>query len=180
MFTIEQFLDEKDKKIFQKYRGRIPFQVVEFASEIGLEVFEDNLGESISGKIEKKPNGNFVIYVNEKDSPTRQVFTIAHELGHYFRHKSFFETNTILEEPVSSLYNTFQKDRSHYSEEEKTREKEANEFAAELLMPETVVRQKWNELNGSLSRIAKYFNVSEIAMAFRIEKVVKPDWREVA
>ena len=180
MLNIEQFISEPDKIIYEKYKNKIPFQVVEFANEIGLEVFEDKLAENISGKIEKKPDGKFVCYVNEKDSPTRQVFTIAHEIGHYFRHKNFFETNSTLEEPLSSLYNTFQKNRNHYSEEDRLREREANEFAAELLMPEVIVKQKWHELNRSLNRMAKYFNVSEMAMAFRIENVVKPDPREVA
>ena len=138
------------------------------------------MGDAISGKIQKNQGDKFVIYINEKDSSTRQVFTIAHELGHYFRHKNFFQTNTTLEEPSSSLHNTFQKDRKHYTEEERTREKEANEFAAELLMPEEIIRKKWHELNQSLSKMAKYFNVSEMAMAFRIENVVTSDWRDVA
>lgn len=180
MLNMTQFMSESDKVIYEKYKNKIPFQVVEFANEVGLEVFEDKLAENISGKIDKKENGKFACYVNEKNSPTRQVFTIAHELGHYFRHRSFFETNSTLEEPLISMYNTFQKDRNHYSEEEKKRESEANEFAAELLMPEVIVKQKWHELNQSLTRMAKYFNVSEMAMAFRIENVVKPDPREVA
>ena len=180
MLNIAQFLNETDKIIYEKYKNKIPFQVVEFANEVGLEVFEDKLADNVSGKLEKKSNGKFVCYVNEKDSPTRQIFTMAHELGHYFRHKKFFETNSTLEEPLNPLYNTFQRDGTHYSEDEKTREREANEFAAELLMPEVVVKQKWHELSQSLSRMAKYFNVSEMAMAFRIENVINPDPREVA
>lgn len=180
MINMTNFLSEADRIVYEKYKNKIPFQVVEFANEVGLEVFEDKLAENISGKIEKKPDGKFVCYVNKKDSPTRQVFTIAHELGHYFRHRKFFETNSTLEEPLNPLYNTFQKDINHYSEDEKNREREANEFAAELLMPEIIVKKKWHELNHSLAKMAKYFNVSEMAMAFRIENVIKPDPREVA
>ena len=97
-----------------------------------------------AGKIEKDDKGNFTIYLNNKHSNTRHIFTIAHELGHYFRHQKYFETNNSIEEP---LYNTFQKDRTQYSEEESTREREANEFAAELLMPEITVKEKWNKLH---------------------------------
>ena len=53
MLNIAQFLNETDKIIYEKYKNKIPFQVVEFANEVGLEVFEDKLADNVSGKLEK-------------------------------------------------------------------------------------------------------------------------------
>ena len=51
-------------------------------------------------------------------------------------------------------------------------EKEANEFAAELLMPENLVKEKWYECK-SVYKMAKYFGVSEIAMSIRAGNVIE-------
>ncbi len=42
---------------------------------------------NISGLIYKEDNKYFIL-VNDNYSLTRQYFTIAHELGHYFLHKN--------------------------------------------------------------------------------------------
>lgn len=165
--------DKKILSIYQKYQNTMPFQVVEFANEIGVDVYTDTLPSNISGKIEKKDD-KFICYVNKKNAVNRQVFTIAHELGHYFIHQKYFETNNIIEEKEEkTLYNTFQKDQPQdYSAEQKKMEKEANEFAAELLMPERIVKEKWQEYK-SVNKMAKYFGVSEIAMSIRAGNVIE-------
>jgi len=170
---IDSFLSDEQKNIFDKFKNRIPFRIVEFANALGINIFLDDLPENISGKIEKDNDQNFIIYLNNKHSSTRHIFTIAHELGHYFRHQKYFETNNSNEEP---LYNTFQKDRKQCTEEEVIREREANEFAAELLMPEITVKEKWNKFDYSISKMAHYFNVSEIAMAFRVKNIIGSDY----
>ena len=71
--------DERILSIYKKYKNTMPFQVVEFASEIGIDVYTDNMPNNISGKIEKKDD-KFICYVNKKNAVHRQVFTIAHEL----------------------------------------------------------------------------------------------------
>ena len=115
----------------------------------------------------------FSISLNSNHSITRHIFTIAHELGHYFRHQEYFETHNSLEEP---LYNQFSKDRNQQDDTQKQMEKEANDFAAELLMPEMIVKEKWHKFDNSISKMARYFNVSEIAMAFRIKNTVGIDY----
>lgn len=64
-------------------------------------------------------DGDFEILFNEKDMPRRQRFTIAHELGHFFLHldKTGNQTIICLKDEFDWL------------------ETEANNFAAELLMP---------------------------------------------
>lgn len=165
--------DEKIASIYRQYKDTMPFQVVEFAIAIGIDVYTDDMPSNISGKIEKKDE-KFICYVNNKNAVHRQVFTIAHELGHYFRHQEWFaENNTIEEKEEKALYNTFHKDQPQsYSQNQKQMEKEANEFAAELLMPEDIVKEQWQECK-SVNKMAKYFGVSEIAMSIRIANVIE-------
>ncbi|MFT4967264.1 MAG: Zn-dependent peptidase ImmA (M78 family) [Candidatus Deianiraeaceae bacterium] len=170
---IEECLNDVQKSIFAKFKNKIPFRIVEFSNALGIKIFLDDLPDNISGKIEKNDAGDFTIYLNNKHSNTRHIFTIAHELGHYFRHQEYFETHNSIEEP---LYNTFQKDRLDDNTEQKTREREANEFAAELLMPSGTIKEKWTEFHFSITKMAKYFNVSEIAIAFRIKNTVGADY----
>ena len=162
------------KRLFQKYKNKIPFKIVEFAKELGINVYlDDEMPDNVSGRIEKDNNGIFSCVLNNKHSVARHIFTIAHELGHYFRHQKYFETHNSLEEP---LYNQFSKDRAIQNNEQKQMEQEANEFAAELLMPEITVKEKWYKFEGSVSKMARYFNVSELAMAFRIKNTIGVDF----
>lgn len=64
-------------------------------------------------------DGDFEILLNEKDIPRRQRFTIAHELGHFFLHLEKVGSQTIICSKGES----------------NPLETEANNFAAELLMP---------------------------------------------
>jgi Zn-dependent peptidase ImmA (M78 family) len=52
--------------------------------------------------------------------------------------------------------------------EQRNREIEANWFAAALLMPEELVRERWAE-NPSVIVLARMFNVSQEAMGYRID-----------
>ena len=67
-----------------------------------------------------------IIYVNAQDAFNRQTFTVAHELGHYFLHRDLFKQdperyNVLLRRPIG--------------QDDDPLEKEANAFAADLLVP---------------------------------------------
>lgn len=90
----------------------------------------------------KLKNGLFIILYDEDDSIHRQRWGIAHELGHiYLEHDS----------------------------DEGLQEIEANFFAAQLLMPEIIIRYA-NKLHGRFSAddISTYFDVSPEAAQKRI------------
>jgi Zn-dependent peptidase ImmA (M78 family) len=100
-----------------------------------------------------KNDEEWTIVLNAKQNPRRRLFTIAHELGHYFLHrhlKTQFTCNPDTAYPGSRL------------------EREANRFAAELLMPlEAIchgVRHQY-----SLPRIANTLGVSETAVVYRLQ-----------
>ena len=61
-------------------------------------------------------------------------------------------------------------DQAPVEKELAMREREANTFAAEILMPEMKVREFY-ELNGDIKETADAFKVSTVAMAVRLEKL---------
>lgn len=132
---------------------------------IGMDIFEyvrknlkgqikysDNKADSSGGSIEVKKDSPFAftIYLSQVTSIKRDVFTIAHELGHYVLHSRLGQI------PLSA-------NRSGENDEA---EKEANTFAACFLMPEEEVKEKFFEC-GNTEELAKEFNVSHTAMHWR-------------
>ena len=87
--------------------------------------------------------------VNKDDPPNRQRFTIAHELGHYIMQKEYVKDESkykvLLRRPLKDL---------NYTKEEK----EANCFAAYLLVPSDLM-EKYKDVSTSIS--ASLFAVSE-------------------
>lgn len=164
------------------YRTTVPRPVVKIAQEMGVEVYEtDKLASNQSGLIRKEAGDNgqskFVIYVNANHPYTRKRFTVAHELGHFALHQSELEVNEMVDfikQPIGDgdAVTTVTGPELHRVEgepltpQEKQREIEANEFAADLLMPEDQFRNAWAVAN-SISEIAHKFEVSEGAAAVR-------------
>jgi hypothetical protein len=92
------------------------------------------------------------------EPPLRRFrFTIAHELGHWICHAlegahpavSYCRPIDLTEAADRSL------------------EREANVFAAELLMPEAAVRSAWKEIS-DVNALASSFDVSPSAMTWRL------------
>lgn len=93
------------------------------------------------------------IGVNSNHAPTRQRFSISHELGHYLSgHESYDHGKTHVE------------NRPTFLDPQNRQEIEANEFASELLMPEVLLRRDAAQIGLDVSALAKRFVVSEQAM----------------
>src|SRR5436190_12781597 len=92
------------------------------------------------------------------DPPLRRFrFTIAHELGHWVCHAH----ESAHAEPVYCRQADLARDV------DRTLEREANVFAAELLMPEHVVREAWATAR-DVEDCAERFDVSPTAMQWRL------------
>ena len=92
-------------------------------------------------------------------SPGRRRFTIAHELGHWYLHHAGGGTETRYcrsDEVGVTVTST------------RAREREANRFAAALLMPEPLVRAETVRLRCNVGLLARGFGVSEAAMRVRL------------
>lgn len=115
--------------------------------------------DSFSGLLLRK-DGKALIGVNSAESATRQRFTIAHELGHFFLHRNK-DAFVDFRDNVQGALRT-------------PREREANMFAAALLMPRRKVLADVRSLakhgvtEDEVGTLAGRYAVSEDAMRFRL------------
>lgn len=110
----------------------------------------------VSGMIDY---GGKTIYINTFESLPRQRFTLAHEIGHACLHSqddgAIIDFRTEIDSPT----------------EEK--EREANQFAAELLMPRENFARQWLKFNGDVEKLSTIFGTSKPSVEFRIKNTVK-------
>lgn len=138
-----------------------PVDVKKIARSIGITVEPADLGEDCSGILVRTESSS-VIGVNLMHHENRQRFTIAHELGHYTLHKPGTYVDRVFYRDADSGSGTI------------CEEREANQFAAALLMPKpwVVEAAKNYDLDlsddSSLVALAGQFGVSSQAMSFRL------------
>ncbi len=144
-----------------------PVDVEKLAKRTGLQVLFhpfDSAPEDISGCIIQE-DGIVAIGVNSRHGRNRQRFTIAHELGHFVLHRSTLETVHLTRSFRSSVG-------------EDTNEIEANAFAADLLMPESMLRAilgdehlDIEDASTMIDELAQKFEVSTQAMTIRLVRM---------
>lgn len=110
------------------------------------------LSDGFSGQIVQMPEITGIMY-NSNHSQHRQRYTVAHELGH-------FMMNHTLSATYKEIINLKNKLKI---------EKEANIFAAELLMPKDLIKKTLKERKCNVKDLATLFDVSEEAMWFKLE-----------
>ncbi len=166
----EQFLAQitNQMRVALRLNMRIRFgELLQALTEQGVFVFVWQLPLSISGMSYR--GAYSVVFVNGRHTPQRQLFTLAHELGHLLFHLKDGEQTTI----------------SQVASNRDPQEGEANKFASELLMPGVDVDQLI-QLRGvaglrkptQLAMAAELFNVSRDAMFYRLVGKGVFDWKE--
>jgi Zn-dependent peptidase ImmA (M78 family) len=149
-----------------------PVPVDDLIRSQGVEIARKRFEDETSGLIYVDPkSGHAVIGLNVSHSKTRQRFTLAHELGHFLLHKRN-EGGLHVDER-----DFFVRFRDHHSADGSDREeREANAFAAELLMPTSFLKRDVKELEDGLSlsddtairELANKYGVSLQAFSFRL------------
>ena len=135
------------------------------AQVLGLKIQYMEGDNDISGCLVRKDD-QAIIGVNPDQHPNRQRFTIAHELGHYFLHKG----RPYYVDRIPAFAVNFRDSASDAGPEER----EANSFAAELLMPENFVLRDFSEIALDLTDenlipdMAKKYEVSSQALTYRL------------
>jgi hypothetical protein len=159
-------VDARELEIVKNFLSERPVRVAALADALGLTVVRAPMPPNISGLIQPASPGNdaaksgYEIQVNKYDSPERQRFTVAHELGHFLLHRDKIGsgvTDTVLF-------------RSQLSSSVET---EANKIAADIVMPIELLKSELVRLNGkmdmeSVQELAEAYKVSEAAMRIRI------------
>ena len=143
-----------------------PVDVDDIARRLNLVVTREHLAPDLSGLLIRQSQQQVVIGVNNAHHPRRQRFTIAHEIGHcHLEHKGDVIVDGITVNRRDGVSSTAAvRD-----------ERDANAFAAALLMPPQHLESRFLQLaarNYSQSRIvadlARTFDVSEQAMNYRL------------
>ncbi|MEO9474604.1 MAG: ImmA/IrrE family metallo-endopeptidase [Cyclobacteriaceae bacterium] len=152
-----------------------PVSLEELTNKLSLKLKPSMLDDDTSGMLIVK-NGKAIIAFNHDHVDGRKRFTIAHEIGHFLLHYN--------NDGSEDLFLDKYKSTSVYlrSNESNREETEANVFAANLLMPEFLLKEesaKYDEIGEKeIEDLANKFKVSSIAMTYRLQNldIVKPQY----
>jgi hypothetical protein len=134
-------------------RGPVPLRDV--VSALNLEVVQ-TAGEPFSCEAALEPVGDgHRIVLRGASSERRRRFTIAHEIGHFVLHP-----HRVAPQRGGRGNAAWQ-----------AQEREADQFAAELLMPEDLVREAVLRYGLDADRLADSFDVSRQAMQARLKRL---------
>ncbi|AEE19464.1 ImmA/IrrE family metallo-endopeptidase [Dokdonia sp. 4H-3-7-5] len=170
--TKNNWFTDSQNKAFQILKElnllKTPIDVFEVASRLGISIVEQDLDDDVSGFLVRKDNKN-IIGLNRNQHVVRQRFTVSHEIGHFSLH---------VEKPLfvdffkgSKLY------RSTTQPSDRQMEKEANAFAASLLMPKPLLKKELGKLSEDISyekklkTLSDLFRVSQQAMDYRLKSL---------
>ncbi|MBS0646935.1 MAG: ImmA/IrrE family metallo-endopeptidase [Verrucomicrobia bacterium] len=164
-------IQEKAKNVLLEFptaSEQLPVNIEHIVEKKGIRLLPFDFKEDISGVLMLE-NGEATIGYNLNEHRLRNRFTIAHELGHYLLHKD--DKDLFVDKEFRALF------RLNNGDASAKHEREANEFAACILMPEDMIR---SEIANSgidytdenlIKTLAKKFDVSTIAMSIRISKL---------
>lgn len=156
--------ETKSHALLQRFSIETPaFDIEVAAHAMGIEVRQGGL-ETADAWLIRRPDGKGILRVNDNvRSRARRRFSIGHELGHWEMHPNLAQGRYCTETDLTDY---------HRSPEEI----EANTFAACLLMPRFLIRERIESVDPSfaaIDRVAQEFETSRTAAARRLVEVTK-------
>lgn len=152
-------IEETAANLLEKLKIDVaPINVEDIAAKCHISV-KRAPNKNFSGILLRKDDVAFMAVCSD-ESPTRQRFTIAHELGHFFLHEQ------------KEAFVDFRDNKKNIIRDKK--EIEANKFAAALLMPKKLLLKDIKSYAESgldqsvVSFLSKKYEVSDEAMTFRL------------
>lgn len=159
-------IEQTVQGLLEKYAvSSPPVDVEGIARQCGAQIQYEQFNKEIAGLLLRQPSMN-IIAVEEKQSETRQRFTVAHELGHLLLHDA--EELRVDKEFRMNIK------PANSSTSDDVKEIEANVFAALLLMPTSFILRDLAgegmdvESEKKVKALAKCYNVSPQAMTIRL------------
>jgi len=155
MAVLERTTDYSD--VIRQFQTEAPVNVISLAKTMGLRVFSESFSQNISGKLyrDTESAAGWSISVQAGEPTYRQRFTIAHELGHFVLHREFIKGD--LEDDTF-----YRSGLPHWQETQ------ANAFAADVLMPWSLIQKLTEAGVVTPDQLASALNVSTIAMNIRL------------
>lgn len=151
--TGDTILDRME--IIRANQSELPVSVTRIAREFGIRVFKSSgWPHKLSGLI-RKNQGKYEIFVNGQHRLARRRFTIAHELAHFILHRD-------------EIGNGITDDALYRSGLSNTMEKEANQLAADILMPWKLLDPILDSGESDIRKLADMFKVSPSTMSIRL------------
>lgn len=138
---------------------RLPVDLIAIANNNDIEVYRAELPDGISGAIKyNQDSQKFQILVDKNEPYSRQRFTLAHELAHFFLEKEKLLCNQEIHFDVL------------YRRNKNPGEEDVEYLASALLMDKIMLTKLYN-ICPYISVLAKTFEVSESAMTIRLSKL---------
>ena len=151
-------IEHTTNEVIKKLSLSVPINLNEIAIAFNVQI-KKAASDEFSGVLYRK-DGIAFMAISTKESQERQRFTVAHEFGHFFLHQdknTFIEFRNKTKDAVKSI-----------------KEREANQFAAALLMPKTFLEKDIKNLSrdsileNEIKYLAEKYKVSTDAMTYRL------------
>ena len=150
------------KLVAQRWE-EIPVPVFEILADCGLGPEFRFLDDNISGWIERRPDNSYLVVINALHAPVRQRFTAAHELAHYIYHRDLLGSGV----GDTRAYRAADTPLPN-SAIQPVHERQANSFAANLLMPHHAISKLMAQGITTPAQLAERLQVSQDAMRIRL------------
>lgn len=146
-----------------------PIPIEKMAELVGATIRYKPLDNDLSGMVQRVDETTAIIGINSTHSEVRKRFSIAHEIGHLLLH----DENLHVDEKVRSVAQ-FRNEYSSLGVDDG--EIEANQFAAEILMPESLLRKDLEKMQfrspeEAVEELATSYNVSIQSMTIRLTRL---------
>jgi Zn-dependent peptidase ImmA (M78 family) len=156
---------------------KAPVPVDNIARNLGATIVYEPNDDDLSGFLLKdKAKDKIILGVNSNHPETRKRFTISHEIGHLLLHS---EESFHIDKSNEGFRRRITKDKFERNKDSATGankiEREANLFAAELLMPTAFIEKDMAKLGDidflhdlKLEKLAVNYGVSIQALTYRL------------
>lgn len=158
------YINKVADTVCSAFGAAIPIDNIDsLVNQLGGSVVEKpGLDPFYDGTIKKAGDHSFEIAIFPEQDNERRNFAIAHELGHLFLHMGYLISKDTWDQYSNSGQCGQCVQFTHFGADEQ--ERQANEFAASLLMPEKELKSKIDEYtNGNfanMAQVANHFHVS--------------------
>lgn len=170
-----------EKVLIDTNNFKLVIDPIECAKALNIIINAVEVEDNVSGFI--SINGKTVhLGYNKNHHVNRQRFTIAHEIGHYILHAS---TEPLFIDKISNNEHLVFNRNTNSTSKEYTREKEADNFAAALLMPrklideEIVIAKNKSNPQRLVVELSDKFKVSFQAMSIRLSHLGFFDYNNI-
>lgn len=158
---MESIQKKANQLLVDSNSNSIPIDLNKIANHLGIQLVEEILPSEISGVLDARDQNKPIILVNNSHPENRKRFSTAHELGHYVLHhtdgKVHMDNKVFFRQDIPN-------------KEDARKEREANVFASELLMPSDHILKRFD--NRDSKSVLEYWDNDELVKELSTEFAV--------